>query len=81
MNLLEEVEGTFPADKEKMLKTIDRFFAMDTSAQDNFIVGRRLGRYRSLSDTSTDIEPIKAQLIAQYGDLDTAMRALLTRYI
>ena len=81
MNLLEEVEGVFPNDKNKMLNIIDRFFAMDKEEQDNFIVGIRLGYYRKLSDTSREIEPVKARLIAQYGDLDTAMRALLTRYI
>ena len=81
MNLLEEVEGVFPNDKDRMLGIIDRFFAMDEEQQDNFIVGRRLGIYRSLSDVSKEVEPAKARLIAQYGDLDTAMRALLTRYI
>ena len=81
MNLLEEVEGIFPNDKNEMLNTIDRFFAMDEGDQDNFIVGRRLGLYHVLSDMSKEIEPVKARLIAQYGDLDTAMRALLTRYI
>jgi len=81
MNLLEEVEGVFTNDKNKMLNIIDRFFAMDEEEQDNFIVGRRLGYYRGLSETNREIEPVKTRLIAQYGDLDTAMRALLTRYI
>jgi len=81
MNLLEEVDGVFPNDKDKMLGVIDRFFAMDEAQQDNFIVGRRLGLYRELSDVNKEVESVKARLIAQYGDLDTAMRALLTRYI
>ena len=82
MNLLEEVEGVFPNDKDKMLKVIDDFFAMDETQQDNFIVGRRLGLYRSISDVNNEeVEPVKARLIAQHGDFDAAMRALLTRYI
>ena len=83
MNLLEEVEGTFPKDKAKMLATIDRFFAMSETEQDDYIVGRRLGHYRKLSDSrgGAEMELIKQQLIAKHGNLEAAMLALLTRYI
>lgn len=83
MNLLEEVEGKFPEDKSKMLAVIDRFFSLTEAEQDNYMIGRRLGYYRKLSDNrgSQEMENIKAQLITQYGNLEAAMLALLTRYI
>jgi hypothetical protein len=83
MNLLEEVEGTLPGDRDKMLKTIDRFLAMDSASQDSFIVGRRTGRFRVLSDYrgSSEIEALKSRLIEEFGGLDAAMLNVLTRYI
>jgi len=52
LNLLEEVEGCLPEDKEKMLAVIHRF--LNLSRQDKLIyrLGRRRGIYRSLDDLS-----------------------------
>jgi radical SAM superfamily enzyme YgiQ (UPF0313 family) len=49
LNLLEEVEGTFPDDKPKMLAVIDRYLALPKSERDNFRLGRRAGIYRTLN--------------------------------
>ncbi|MDD5039067.1 MAG: hypothetical protein PHN78_07100, partial [Dehalococcoidales bacterium] len=49
-NLLEEVEGKLPEDKEKMLAIIDRFQALPPEERTNFRIGRRLGVYRLLDD-------------------------------
>jgi biotin synthase-like enzyme len=49
-NLLEEIEGKLPQDKEKMLASIDRFQALPPEERANFIIGRRLGIYRHLDD-------------------------------
>lgn len=82
-NLLEEVEGTFPQDKEKMLGVFRAFGEMSVKAQDNFILGRRLGRYRKLSDNNItpDMISLKKTLTAKYGSFENAMTALLQRYI
>ena len=50
LNLLEEIEGCLPDDKEKMLAMIHRF--LNLSHQDKLIyrLGRRKGIYRSLDD-------------------------------
>jgi len=50
LNLLEEVEGRLPHDKEKMLKVIDDFLSLSDKDKTNFIFGRRANVYRNLSD-------------------------------
>ena len=50
LNLLEEVGGTFPEEKSKMLSVIDRYLALSPEKKINFRLGRRGGLYRSLDD-------------------------------
>lgn len=50
LNLLEEVEGKLPEDKEKMIEIIDRYFALPPEDRIVFRVGRRIGVWRKLSD-------------------------------
>ena len=49
-NLLEEVTGTFPTDKAKLLGIIARFQSMPPESRLHFRVGRRAGVYTSLDD-------------------------------
>jgi len=49
-NLLQEVEGKLPEDREKMLAVIDRFQALPPEDRADFILGRRIGIYTSLDD-------------------------------
>jgi biotin synthase-like enzyme len=49
-NLLQEIEGKLPEDKEKMLATIARFQSLSAEERRNFIVGRRAGIYNNLDD-------------------------------
>ena len=50
LNLLEEIEGTLPYDKEKMLAVIDDFLSLSRRNKLIFQMGRRRGIYRKLSD-------------------------------
>lgn len=50
INLLPEVEGKLPEDKEKMLAIISRFQALPPEEGANFKLGRRLGMYNRLDD-------------------------------
>ena len=52
LNLLEELEGKLPEDKEKLLGIIDRYFSMSEEDRLIFRLGRRRGIYRSLDDLS-----------------------------
>lgn len=49
-NLLQEIEGKLPQDKERMLNTIARFQALPAEERINFRVGRRVGIYTYLDD-------------------------------
>ncbi len=83
MNLLEEVEGVLPGDKPAMAGVIDRFLAMSTDDRESFIVGRRIGRYRYLSDyvPLPEVEKIKAEIIDRFGSIDRGMLEILTNFI
>jgi radical SAM superfamily enzyme YgiQ (UPF0313 family) len=52
LNLLQEVEGKLPEEKEKMLKLIDRYLALPKEEKNNFRLGRRAGVYQSVEDVS-----------------------------
>ena len=49
-NLLQEIEGKLPDDKEKMLAVIDRFQSLSAEERQNFRLGRRIGIYAALDD-------------------------------
>jgi len=49
-NLLQEIEGKLPQDKEKMLAVINRFRALSPEERANFRIGRRAGAYTELDD-------------------------------
>ncbi|MBI2877446.1 MAG: radical SAM protein [Candidatus Tectomicrobia bacterium] len=49
-NLLEEVMGRLPEDKEPMLSVLDRFLALSAEEQQIFMVGRRGQVFRCLYD-------------------------------
>ncbi len=61
MNLLEEVEGTFPQDKERMLQVIRRYQQLSDEERLIYRVGRRGGAYRSINDLYRD--PVTYQKI------------------
>ncbi len=83
MNLLEDVEGTFPNDKAKMLSTIDDFFSMSQEDQEKFIIGRRVGLYRYLNDyyPNFKIDQLYYSIKQQYGSVDKAVLEILKNYI
>jgi hypothetical protein len=83
MNLLEDVEGKLPQDKEKMIEIIDSFLAMQTDDKENFIIGRRLGHFRYLSDyrKSSEIDRIKEKIKDQFESIDKAVLEISRNYI
>jgi len=83
MNLLEDLAGRLPADKQPMLDFIDRFLNMPPADREGFIVGRRIGRFRYLSDyvPSFDVEMARRELIARYGTLDRGIMAIVATFI
>ena len=49
-NLLEELQGKFPEDKDRLLATIDRYFSLPARDRMIYRVGRWQGLYRKLDD-------------------------------
>jgi hypothetical protein len=61
-NLLQEIEGRLPDDKEQMLAVIDRFQSLSAEERQNFRLGRRIGIYAALDDLN---DASKHGLVAQ----------------
>jgi hypothetical protein len=49
-NLLEDVEGEFPDDKERMITRLDGFLALESSQQALYFLGRGVGIFRGVQD-------------------------------
>jgi biotin synthase-like enzyme len=56
MNLLEEVKGKFPEDKERMLEVIRKYQELPESDRLIYRIGRRGGAYGSTEDLKRDTE-------------------------
>jgi biotin synthase-like enzyme len=87
INLLQEVEGSLPEDKEKMLDVISRFQELSPEERANFKLGRRLGMYSRLDDLNDTRchEEVKRAMnrLGQDGDgvSDEVIFSLMERYI
>ncbi|MFC1935013.1 radical SAM protein [Chloroflexota bacterium] len=70
-NLLQEIEGKLPGDKEKMLAVISRLESLDAGEKTNFIVGRRAGLYDCLDDLDdTRRHEVAERLVCRIGQGD-----------
>ena len=87
MNLLEEVEGTLPGDKPKMIAAVDRYLALPAQEKLLFRLARRGGAVRSLDDLNDPslrarLERAMVQLRADAGgDLEKVITELGDQYI
>lgn len=73
LNLLEEVEGKLPDEKEKILGIIDRYLAMPDEDRLVFRLGRRKGIYRRLDDLADRDTYVRLQtVVARYLSSDPA---------
>jgi len=83
MNLLEDVAGTLPGDKQRMLELIDRFLNMNPDDREAFIVGRRIGRYRYVSDyaPSAEVEMVRRELVHRFGTTERAVMAIVANFV
>ncbi len=50
LNLFEDVTGTLPLDKSKMMKSIEKFFTLDQKRQVIYQIGKRSGIFASIED-------------------------------
>ena len=86
LNLMEEVEGQLPADKEQMLGTLKRYLNWPAEKREIFRLGRRTGYFRYLNDLDHQAlsQPVKEyyrQLQNQNITVDEQIRQLMLRFI
>jgi radical SAM superfamily enzyme YgiQ (UPF0313 family) len=87
MNLLEEVTGKLPEDKNEMLAVIDRYLALPSEEKLLFRLGRRGGALRSLDELNDPVmrrklQTAKRDLAAQTGgDMEKIITELADQYI
>jgi radical SAM superfamily enzyme YgiQ (UPF0313 family) len=74
-NLLPELEGKLPGDKEKLLRILAKFESLTSAEKANFMVGRRVGLYKNMKDLQDEqrnelVEQIKEKLVKGVQKLD-----------
>ncbi len=87
LNLLAEVHGKLPADKERMLKKIDTFLALPAEEKLNFRLGKRAGIYQTMVDMAKPpLHRQVAELIAKIeaespGGVEEAISRIKETYL
>ncbi len=86
LNLLEDVNGKLPEDKQKMLEVIDRYLSMSSEDRERFCLGRRTGYYRTMDDmqdesSSRQVERSYQQLLNKGVSVDSYIKDLMLRFI
>jgi radical SAM superfamily enzyme YgiQ (UPF0313 family) len=87
LNLLEEIEGKLPEDKEKMLAVIDRYFELPDEQRLVYRLGRRAGVYRSIDDLKDELTYFRYKKLLQEmeekepGSVERQLSLLLDHYI
>ncbi|MBN2687877.1 MAG: radical SAM protein, partial [Deltaproteobacteria bacterium] len=79
LNLLEELEGKLPEDREKLLGVIERYFQLSDDERIIYRLGRRKGIYRRLDDLSDKrVYTMLKAIVDQYknGDMSRLDRDL-----
>ena len=89
MNLLEEVSGKLPEDKEKMLQVVQEYQALADDERRIYRLGRRGGAYHSIRDLKGDqltykklqnlIEEIRAE--KGYEGVESFISEMVDRYV
>jgi len=86
LNLLMEIEGKMPEDKEKCLNIIDKYSSLPEEERLNFKVGRRAGLYNRLAELSDSSKHDKIEqglklLTAEGSDVEAAILKLKNSFI
>jgi radical SAM superfamily enzyme YgiQ (UPF0313 family) len=86
LNLLEELEGRFPEDKQKILSVIERYFELSDEDRLIFRLGRRSGAFGKLDDlankeTYLRLKSVVDQYAAQGGNLEEDIIKTMNNYI
>lgn len=86
LNLIENLEGTFPGDRQDLIKAIDAVLQLSDSRKNLFLAGKRLGIFRGLDDLNNPerraiAEAFVHQIESAGIPFDEALMKLKTRYV
>ncbi|MFB3924801.1 MAG: radical SAM protein [Syntrophales bacterium] len=87
LNLLEEVAGKLPQDKDRILGVIDRYLGLPEEERLIFRIGRRQGLYRGLDDLADQRSYSELKAIVEFykskepGRLDADIARIMHRVI
>jgi hypothetical protein len=86
LNLFEDLAGTLPDDKERMISRLRVFLEMDPERQRLYQVGRRLGIFSRLSDMDQPRRLARAERLSRElgitaENVDEISAELMIRYI
>ena len=87
LNLLEEVEGKLPQDKDKILAVIDRYLNLPYDERLMYQLGRRGGAFRSVNDlykpgVRSSLEAAKLQIEKELpGGIPEYIQAIKKRFV
>jgi len=86
LNLLEELEGVLPKDKQEILSAINRYFGLSEKDRLIFRIGRRSGAFRKLDDlkdkqTYSRIKSVVDSYESQGRSIDEDMVNIMNNFI
>jgi radical SAM superfamily enzyme YgiQ (UPF0313 family) len=86
LNLFEDVQGTFPQDKESMVAIVAGFLAMEPAERMIYQVGRRMGLFRGTKDMADiprrqQVEAACARAGISPDNVDAAIDEMMKRFI
>lgn len=88
LNLLGDLEGQLPQDRDRLLARCDAFLALDPGEQRLFQAGRRAGLLEGVDDLRDPslrarAEAVLAELVRAYGPggVEEGIRALMERFV
>jgi radical SAM superfamily enzyme YgiQ (UPF0313 family) len=86
LNLLEELEGEFPADKPRILSAIRRFFELSAEVRLIFRLGRRSGALKKIDDlankeTYSRLKSVVDHYATEGGNLEEDIIKTMNNYI
>ncbi len=86
LNLFEDVQGSYPGDKDKMVSIVLDFLAMEPNERMIYQVGRRMGLFRGTSDMGNPtarqhVETACAKAGISPATVDVAIDEMMKRFI
>jgi len=86
LNILPDIEGQLPDDKDRLISIIDSFLEMDLEKQLLYQLGQRMGVFRSLKDLEDSSKIAKVQVVfdkyrVTSENIDNLTSELMKRFI